>query len=487
MQDTNRQEEIDILDLLYRILLKWRLVLGIALLCCVLTGGLQVYKNHNQVKALEQKTDVNSEMILQNMTVAETNAVKDAVDISMNIDDLKQYMSDSLYMNLNPYHENVVTLCYTVSPIEGGTQCNNQLLQLLNAYSLHINGLSSLDGYDSEEDLTNLFECTSKVKDMNMQSVNNINISTEQDVQPSDTLIIYVKGSSKEMAEELSKALQKDLDAYKAQMDKNIGQHELHLVSEESTTLYDQDLESLLAQEQTKLTTYNTNLGNYMTKFSDVQKSAYTQLLNEKKGLVDETQKDETVRTISLTDNLVKAVVVGFLIGFILVCGLITLRYLTNGLLKQTSDLMNTYNVFVQGDFSILHALTNSKNKIDKRIIGLKNTEHISLENMEDRTVENIKLTINREGLEQVIVTSSFWLDEEDETFVHSLMERVDSGTKLTFLNDFLGNVQALEAGAQAGGIVLVEKMGNTRFQRMDKLMELCREHGIRILGVVVL
>ena len=148
---------------------------------------------------------------------------------------------------------------------------------------------------------------------------------------------------------------------------------------------------------------------------------------------------------------------------------------------------MNTYNVFVQGDFSILHALTNSKNKIDKRIIGLKNTEHISLENMEDRTVENIKLTINREGLEQVIVTSSFWLDEEDETFVHSLMERVDSGTKLTFLNDFLGNVQALEAGAQAGGIVLVEKMGNTRFQRMDKLMELCREHGIRILGVVVL
>ena len=289
------------------------------------------------------------------------------------------------------------------------------------------------------------------------------------------------------MAEELSKALQKDLDAYKAQMDRNIGQHELHLVSEEATTLYDQDLESLLAQEQTKLTTYNTNLGNYMTKFSDVRKSAYTQLLNEKKGLVDETQKDETVRTISLTDNLVKAVVVGFLIGFILVCGLITLRYLTNGLLKQTSDLMNTYNVFVQGDFSILHALTNSKNKIDKRIIGLKNTEHISLENMEDRTVENIKLTINREGLEQVIVTSSFWLDEEDETFVHSLMERVDSGTKLTFLNDFLGNVQALEAVAQAVGIVLVEKMGNIRFQRMDKLMELCREHGIRILGVVVL
>lgn len=488
MQDKNKQKEIEIVDLLYRILIKWRIVLVVSLIGCILGCFVQIYNNRIKAVELTQVQDADEEMIMDGLSIAQVNAVEDAVDISMNIEELKQYLNDSIYMNLNPYKEDVVTLCYTISVEDDDMIITNKLSHLLNVYRLHINNLTSLEGYDQEVDLTNLFDCKLNSEINCVQDYDNMYIFMQQNNQKEDTLIIYIKGSSKEMAEDLSKALQVDMENFKTRLEKSIGQHGLQLVSEETTTIYDQGLELLLDQEQTKLTGYNTNLTNYMTKFTDNQKKAYMQLLNEKMGVDDIGEQDSVVVVnVSLTDNLVKASFVGFIFGMIIVCGLIILRYLTDGLLKETSDLTATYNLFVQGDFSVLHAINQSKNKLDKWIIGLKNTEHISLSNMEERTIENVKLTIDREGMEQVVFTSSFWLDDIDETFLRSLMDKVNSNAKLIFLNDLLGNVQALEASAKAGGIVLVEKIGSTRYQRMNKMIELCNEHGIRILGVVVL
>jgi len=298
---------------------------------------------------------------------------------------------------------------------------------------------------------------------------------------------VKVIGVTAEEAGKLAAEVKTALEEYRGVVAANIGAHQLYLMDEISAVIVDQNLAELQNWNATSIKTISNNLDSMKNEMTGDQISLYVY----RTTVLEEDVATGTVTTVSEPARIsVKHLIIGIVVGIVLACALIFALYLFAPALRNAAEVKTLYGVKILG---CVDDTAFGKKKlfgcIDKFIVKLQNgrKKTLSFEQEVQMICANIALDCKQNGKNEVFFTSSteevlpkeVWKAIEDKCEEKGI--RVTNGASVSY------DAEALELLAGIGNVVFVEKKHVSLYDELYNEVALCKEHGINILGMVVL
>jgi len=111
--------EIDLLSLLKRLLIQWRAIISIGILMGVLVGGWQFVKDRNTYKTQLAQSKNGTLTLTAGLTDDEVLTVQQAVLQQQEIDELEEYSTKSLLMQVDALNHEEIKLLYSIQTQSG--------------------------------------------------------------------------------------------------------------------------------------------------------------------------------------------------------------------------------------------------------------------------------------------------------------------------------------------------------------------------------
>ena len=235
--NNNYEQEIDLKDLMFAVLRRWRPIIIIAVVFAVLLGGLKTVKGINQLSDEEyvKKNQDTYKMNMEQYTSTKDRLEKEIKNLQDNIESQKEYKEQSILMNINPYDEYVETATFYISTdysIMPGMvyQTPNTATSILKAYmSIAQNG----EMYNYV-----LGKMNSKMGIRYLKEL--VKIEPDYD---NNMLDITVIGDTRKTASDVMGYIKDSIASSQENITKAIGAHENNLVDESQFVTVDLELD----------------------------------------------------------------------------------------------------------------------------------------------------------------------------------------------------------------------------------------------------
>lgn len=483
--------DIELKDLLWEFLRRWRMIVVLALVCGV---GLTAYQYRLDMQKTDVKIVKKTQAELEKaMGEQDLDEVSGAVAIKNQLDQKSAYMDASVLMKINPYEENVVLLQYYID-----SDTENIAGNATDAYNAYIQ-----DGYLAqavadtgayEMNVVSMTELISTAMDMGGLYINtgnasqNINLSIPESSYE-NSISVKIIGRSEEEAERMAADVKNVLVSYEKKLIDTIGAHQLRLLEECNMVLVDQTLAELQNRNSIAIKTLTNNLDSMKNEMTSDQISLYvyrTTVLKE-----DETVQNGSVTTVIKKAAIsVKHAIIGAVIGAILACGIIFVFYLFAAALRNGEEIKTLYGVKLLGCVNIT---AFEKKKVfafvDRIITKLQNLnkKELSYEQEIQIISANIILDCKKKNCEKVFITSTVG-EVLPKEVINAIVEKCkEKGIQLVSGNAIAYDANALEELAKIGSVVFIEKKRASLYDELYKEVALCKENDIDVIGMVVL
>ncbi len=517
-QSPQRYQEISLADLFWYICSSWRVLVAGMLVCAILTGCYRVYKNNSGIAAAqaELETQKNAEETGGNpaydaLTESEAAAVDNAVEYARWMKLKQNYKNSSVYINLDPYHENVKILNYIVQTdrdavADDGMSANTFARLVVQSYTNYLNSgaaAAKIADVSGKLDKTNVSELISAgqlegataFKTGNFTTEGNVTSFREESDKAYELFTVRVKGSTDNEAEELAKALEQVLDEYTQTLTETLAPHTLTCHGSSAGVVVDTDLATQKQNFQTEMTNIRTNLDNIVNAMTEEQKAAYEKIVSRDAGEEpdQETGKEPEeagggqAPAFSASDGLVKYVLFGLVIGLFLAAMVLALVYVMGPALKTTEDFTRCFGYYLMADMSCHRSLRKRFGAgVDRLINRLRYRGRLSAEEEQRLLATNLKVTCQKEGLSSVYLTSSYVMCEEEERMVAGLVQALKKeNITASYGRSIERDAESYENMTKTGAVVYVEKLGVSRFASLENIHAMTEKQGVKILGVV--
>lgn len=510
-QAPQRYQEISLIDLFWQLCSSWRILIVSMIGFAVLAGGYRVYKNtsYNTIVESERRAKEEAEengskdnpaydALTQAEAAAVDNAVASAKQLQMNMD----YRKNSVYINLDPYHENVRILSYIVEvnreEIAQDGMGARALAELLRqSYVRYINSgaaAGKLGGTSETLDETAAGELI-LAETVDGETTT---FQLESDSSEKKACVLFtvrVLGSTDGEAKELADALDEILAEYAKTLSETLDRHQIILGDSNTSVIVDTELATRKQNFNTDLTNGKANLDNMLTAFTDNQKAAYENMINQ---IQREEQKDKeedkstqtpSVQTISVTSGLLKYLFFGLVIGLFLAAMVLTLVYVMCPTLKTTEDLTGCFHYYLMADLASHREIKKRFGAgIDRMINGLRYRGRLPLEEEQRLLATNLKVTCRKEGISSVYLTSSYLMAKDEEQTVKKLIADLKkNGIAAAYGGSIERDAESYEKMTNTGAVVYIEKLGKSRFGSLENIHAMTEKQDVKILGVVTM
>lgn len=485
--------DIEIKDLLWEFVRRWRLIVVMALICGI---ALTAYQYRTDM----QKTDVvtvkkSQEELEKSMGAQDLDEVSGAVALKNQLDQKSAYMDTSELMQINPYAENVVLLQYYVSA-ENETVAED----IADAYISYVDNdyLSQavVEMGASELETMYVAELISLASDVDGLYINTSNVSQSIDMKVKESngkniVSVKVLGKTVEDAEQLSGSVKTALQNYGKTVSGTIGTHQLVLLEECSNTIVDQNLAELQNRNANAIKTLTNNLDSMKNEMTSDQISLYvyrtTVVTESTTTTTTTTTTAAAAKTVSIS---VKHAVIGVIVGAILACAIIFALYLFSATLRNGEEVKTLYSTKILGYVDVT-AFEKKKlfAGVDKFIAKLQNLhkKQLSFEQEVQMISANIVLDCKKKEQQEVFLTSSVGEVLPKEVLDAIVEKCAQKGIKVIAGNAIAYDAEALEEMAKVGCVVFVEKKRTSLYDELYKEILLCKENDIDVMGMIVL
>lgn len=482
--------DIEIKDIIWELVRKWRIVVAMAVVCGV---ALTAYQYRIDIN----KTDITTVKKTQDeleaaMGVQDLDEVTAAVALRRQADERSAYMDESVLMRIDPYEEHVVYQQYYVkAESELISRDANDVYIAYVQQGLLAKAVADVGNYEMEQ--MYLAELISIEKEnigayINAKSAAdrmalNVEGNTEERM-----FTVKVVGTSKAAAEELAGAVKAALQKYSSVIEANIGAHQLCLMAEESTVIVDQSLAELQNWNATSIKTISNNLDSMKNEMTGDQITLYTYrttVLAEEES-VTATVNTATEKTVSIS---LKHTIIGVIVGIILGFAVIAVMYLFAAALRNGEEVKKLYGVAILG---YVDDSAFQKKKlfafVDKLVIRLQNIrkKKLNFEQEVQMVCANILLSCEKNGTTEVFLATSV-AECIPEAVISAIVDKcaqrnitVVTGTDVAY------NAEMLEKMVKIGHVVFVEKECVSLYDEMYQEIVLCKEHAVNVIGMVV-
>lgn len=459
-QNNNYEQEIDLKDLMFAVLRKWRLILATAVLFAVLLGGFKTAKGLGQMRdeTYVSENQKAYEESLEQYEITKGRLEKEIENIQNNIQDQQDYRENSILMNINPYDVYVETASYYV-----GT---DYVILPGMSYQNPNTSASILKGYMSIAQNGEMYNYVlSRMKNsMSLRYLKEL-VTIEADYDNS-MLDIRVIGDTKERASEVMSCIRESIENSRETMTAAIGAHSINAVEESSFVSVDLDLDQKQKEFSATMDQLDTSLEEKTEELKALEEPANT-LLN----------------SAVVVKSGVKYGILGGVLGAFLVVFFVCVAFLMSDKLVSARELKRRYGVPVLGVFS--RQPKGAFAFIDRFINSLESGKSQEMEEKQLFEVAAANAENHMESVREILLIGT--VDEAMLEMVRDGLAGNLRGVSLTVGGDLGRSADAIRKVPGCDGVILVEKRNASGFAAIEQELDVVRSLEKPVIGCMVL
>lgn len=482
--------EIDLLDMIADVLSHWRGLIVALVLGAVLLGGFSYMKTLRTVQNVQQpETVVQEEATVQEQLTQMEQSLDEksratvlaVVDDEKEYDLKKTYSENSIYMQLNPLQMVQTELIYQVQTADG--TMDGQL------GALYTSLLNNVGLYDWVTQQTGIEAgCVGEL--ILAETVSILTIPSKEMTLGTNCVKVSILQSDTETCQKLAEAVKTYISEEQKQLNDELGQHVLVLVSETTGSVMNKELMDEQIQCRNEIASLQSTIAETKADFTEEQKKYY-ELLTWEEAEHSE-QPEQPAQNVTAEENPVltpavskKYVSLGAVLFAFVYAVVICMVYIFNTKLRVSDELQSIYGI---PQIGLVVRESGRKVFLDKWVESLRHygKRKFTAEQSMELAFAAIKITAVKNGLNNICLMGcnmSAGADKVCESLKAALEKEQIS---VSVLDNVLYDAEAMEKMDAMQGAVLVEKAGSTLYNEVAGELELLKRQDITVLGGII-
>ncbi len=461
------EQEINLGDLFWKILFRWRQVIFWGVFFAVLMGGIKFLKD---IRAYHKTENMDLEQKESELSEEEMQQVIEARNLKTRMEEYERYLDKSVLMKIDPYKKPVVELQYYVD----------------SEYTFNFTQESQKDYTD---DLVALYynyilsgEMSEKLIEATGLSVDQENISELWQVsQVGGSISIKVACPEENQMEDVARLIKEQLSKKEKEL-QSIEVHELKLLGESKNVVVDAVLSDRKNAISTSIVNLNAQLNNLKSGMTEQQ----INLIDN-----EEVQEEsDSVRQVITKPRLnVKYIVLGAIFGIFLVCAWVVYEVAFNAKLQNPEEIRTLFNTRLVGEVTVRTQNKHFLSAIDNRLLSLKNSKKkkLTTDQQIKIIIANIALSCKHQGINHIFMTGS-----EYEYLDNNILDKIKKGLLLQNIQvEEGGNIfydaESLKRGTEIRNVLFVEQVEESIYNEIYNELNIAKEQKNYVIGIVVL
>ncbi len=497
-----KETSIDLVDLIRRILLRWKAIVIWMIIFAVLMDGFYYIRavrsasRSADTEVEEEKNAGKIEEYEQTLTEQEITDAHTAAraygQMYENYQQTLEYCENSIKMQLNAGSVSVATLRFYVEQDvsdSGNFDAVTAIADLLAASAKEgdvCDKIIDTLGWDTEASY--VYELISPSVG-NDAAVEKENVVSE--VLEGQLVIVEILAPDEESAIAMSGIIRETIEDEAADLQSTFGTFSIGLVQEHYTVKEKDDLMSDQQSKFSSLNTLRTAMNNLSNNFSTDQKEYYNLLIS---GVTVEQAADvdteETETAVAAKPKLIsrRYVALGLLIGLVLVIVCVAIGYVFRRKLRVKEDVEELYHIPLLGflEASERRRLNGPVCRGINRLFFRRDSKYSAGERTQI-ICAGIRLAAEKAGMKSIYITGSAG-DAESEQLMSQLAEQLkDSVESISYGKSVVYDPESLKRLTDSDGVVLVERTDESAYADIERETELCGTYDVAVIGGIVI
>lgn len=485
--------EIDLLDMIADVLSHWRGLIVALVLGAVLLGAVSYTKSFRTAQSAQQQESVVQDeatvqaqlsRLEQSLDDKSRATVLTVVDDEKEYDLKKTYSENSIYMQLNPLQTVQTELIYQVQ-----TADVNKDGQLGALYTSLLNNVGLYDWVAQQTGI----EAGYVGELVSAETVSSLTIQSKTEKLQQEMSLgtncvkVSILQSDAEACQKLAEAVKTYISEEQKQLNNELDQHVLVLVSETTGSVMNKDLMNEQIKCRNEIASLQSTIATAKADFTEEQKQYYELLTWEEaehseqptQNVITEEESKPTP-TISKKYVLLGAVLFAFVYA-VAIC----LVYIFNTRLRETDELQSIYGI---PQIGLVVRESGRKVFLDKWVDSLRHygKRKFTAEQSMELAFAAIKIAAVKNELNNICLMGcnmNAGADKVCESLKAALEKEQIS---VSVLDNVLYDAEAMEKMDAMQGVVLVEKAGSTLYNEVAGELELLKRQDIRVIGGII-
>ena len=473
--DYNREEqEIDLIDLLFELLMHWRGMIVSMLVVAVLAAGYSFLSSKMSADHARQQQEMLSQQIeqIQQEGTSSAESVDEEMTESEKLEVQKLLVNEELYAKKREYYDNSyllkcdansmyqVTLTYTVNTTNRTTACDIQQI------------------YGNTIETSALLQQLSDASGVPFTSIGEmVDVSADNPDRGSKIFSVTLTAPNQEMADALTKVTQQYIKNLQKQLRGDGYEHTLDEVCDSQGPVVLGWLVDQQESVQNSILSYESTIASLRDSLSS--KSKIWDYYITQGGVSEPIPKVK----ISL-----KITLIGAILGIFLYAAVICVQYLMNSTLKRSDDLNQLYRLAALGRVTLpKEGKKLPFQQVDNFILSLRNRNKTLLTETQatELAYTQTALTAKKAGARRVCMVGACLKDETLRICEEIKAKLEQDGFQIEILPDVLYSAQSAEKLDDTEAAVFVETVAGTRYEQMDEELAILNRLGIPALGCI--
>lgn len=328
-------------------------------------------------------------------------------------------------------------------------------------------------------------------------STNQSTLSTNQGTIASNKNQISINEAAIEDQSQTLNDLQDVLDTHEQMLDELEAMQDAGLTNDEQVVVLDRaaemtgriyDLNAEIADVRESITNYESQIETLQQDNENLETANKTLTANieSQQTEIDRLTAEMEPKQVPVsTGDIVTYTIIGALLGIILVCIWLCIKYIFSKKLKDEQDLVGRYGFYILGVFNDINTKQQDLiNRLLDKWAGIRRDQ-----NTEDEyrlIAAKIQMSENKQPMHHLMVTGTLPFEtlQEVETKLKSFLPaeqyEIHAAENLAYNSDVLTQVKQYE-------IVLVEKKDTSDVREIEKLAEVLKVSEVHVVGAIVL
>lgn len=479
------EREVIVLDYVYNVLKNWRRILFMVVLFSFLFGGVKYILDK---KAIQEETQKNQNEKYEKKDVLDRVAMLPAIEKSdvetvIKLTDMmeseKAYSESARIMQLDSNNVSKEILQYYVIS-------KNNVPELLELYS---NCIFSEDMKEAivaasnqqieESDITDIITAETNER----ISLIDGNTTVEDN---SLSLDIIIRGIDKENLQNIVQLIEDCIDANSVKAQEFFGPHSIELLNSSYFQGRDVDVDKI--QKDIYNSIYNTS--NQIKQLTSSMNDNQLQLIQQYNIAIKAVGNDKN-NDIVIQKTVVnkKWILLGALFGVLIVAVIEGLKWLVGGKLYSVEEWKQNFQIYTYGVIRV-SSQSNSRSVIDRWIEKLKNRSQtiLPIQQQYDMLSSRIIMSAKSEQIKKIYMISSEFIDlSKLETVIQLQRKAKEGGIEILTGENIFQNQDSFVKMLEVGYVVLLEEIGDSGYQKILQVLQVCEEYQVKVMGSVIL
>ncbi|NBH34017.1 hypothetical protein D3Z58_10735 [Clostridiaceae bacterium] len=460
------EQEIDLKDLMFVVLHKWKITIVIAMVFAILLGGVKgalTYRSESDPEVIEQREEDYQNALIQyeRDTAAYNREIK---NLTEDISNQEDYLNNSVLMNMSPYDvcearaDLFIKTDYEIMPgmVFQNIDYTNTILQ---AYQSVMTSTAFL------EDVTR----ATGLKPQHLQELisverGNTIIAGTNYSELTNLLTIKIKHTNKKKAEAILGDILDLVEKLHQQISTNIGEHTINILNKSSGSTVDLALANRQDDESLRLETLKQSL------------------TDKEKALEDLVEPTETKSSkITAIKSAVKYCILGGVLGGFMVVFIVCVLFLMSDKLYSPKELRNRFRIKILGTLPMI-----GKKKPGAIDAWLNRLEGRASDSASDIEYELIAANIKNyaSGVKKLLVAGS--ASSECLSLTTEQLKKHLLDMEIILGGNMLQNPETILKLPECDGVVLVEQCQMSTYQAVELEIEKICDLSKEVVGAVV-